>query len=109
MAFTLVTQLVGRFKDRLDTPPMDEHRDVDAEAHFTVTSDPMPPAERVTRLLSEYEGYTWQGHVRAETGWSASKTSRVLSTMEQEGTVVRRQVGRRKAVFLPGHVPACVE
>lgn len=68
----------------------------------------VPPDERVQVILHDYEGYTWQGHITAETGWSASKTSRILSEMETANQIVRRQVGRRKAVFLPDCIPDCV-
>lgn len=65
----------------------------------------IPPAERVHQLLAEHEGITWQGRIVAETDWSAPKTSRVLSEMEENGEIARYRVGREKVVCLPGRKP----
>lgn len=68
----------------------------------------VPPEERVHQLLAAHEGITWQSHVVADTGWSAPKTSRVLSEMENAGEIARYRIGREKVVCLPGSEPACV-
>lgn len=62
--------------------------------------------ERVIRLLGSADGYLWQGDVMASLDWSAAKTSRVLSSLEDDGRITRHEIGRRKAVCLPHREPA---
>lgn len=62
--------------------------------------------EQVYQLLEASEGRVYQGDVSTVTGWSEGKTSRVLSEMEENGSITRYQIGRQKIVFLPGHEPA---
>lgn len=47
----------------------------------------------------------WQGDLADQLEWSASKTSRTLSEMENDGQVVRYQIGRQNVVCLPHRVP----
>lgn len=58
-------------------------------------------AERVEALLGE-RGRMRQADVAEELGWSASKTSRTLSSMVEEGRVEKLQLGRENLVQLPG-------
>lgn len=60
----------------------------------------LPKEEQVTRLLSEHDGRMWQSTVADETGFSESKTSRLLCAMEEDGKIIRHRVGRRKVVNL---------
>lgn len=65
----------------------------------------IPDEQHVTELLTAHDGVAWQRHVKEATGWSASKTSRVLSSMEDEDAVTRYQIGRQKVVCLPDEEP----
>lgn len=65
--------------------------------------------ERVVKLLSEKNGYTWQGEIAEAFGWSAAKTSRTLTKMETKGRITRYRVGRRKVVCLPNQEPECLQ
>lgn len=56
--------------------------------------------ERVVRHLQHAE-QMGQSDLVDRTGWSKAKVSRVLSAMEEEGTVCRTRVGREKIVTLP--------
>lgn len=60
----------------------------------------------VVRILRKNDGLIYQGEFADATGWSASKVSRVLSAMEDEGQLTRFRLGREKVVCLPGHEPA---
>lgn len=61
--------------------------------------------ERVVRHLAASEGYEWQSDLVAEFEWSAAKTSRTLSKMEDEEQITRYRIGRQKIVCLPGQKP----
>lgn len=63
-------------------------------------------SRRVLSLLTEHGGDVWQTEIAATTGWSQSKTSRVLSRMESDGTIDRYRFGRHKVVCLPDRDPA---
>ena len=65
----------------------------------------LPPEEIVMQYLSESGGKTWQRDIVTQMEWSASKTSRVLSGLEDEGQVVRLPMGRQKIVSLPNQLP----
>lgn len=71
-----------------------------------VSDDLIPDAELARRELAEDGGYMWQGSLAAATGWSSTKTSRVLCKMEQDGRIHRWRIGRRKIVCLPGSAPS---
>lgn len=64
-----------------------------------------PDQARVITFLDEQNGAAWQSEIKAELEWSASKTSRVLSTLEDEDHIARYRVGREKVVCLPGAEP----
>ncbi|WP_136718380.1 helix-turn-helix transcriptional regulator [Halorientalis salina] len=57
--------------------------------------------EQILQLLAEHDHRLWQGDVVAKTGFSESKTSRLLCKMENNGKISRGQVGRQKVVDLP--------
>lgn len=60
----------------------------------------LPPDERVLTLLKEYGGRMWQQDVISETGYSAGRVSKLLSEMEDDGTVNRYWRGGQKVVAL---------
>lgn len=55
----------------------------------------------IYRLLLESGGRIRQQEVGAQTGMSPSKISKQLSTMEENGAIVRVTVGREKIVCHP--------
>lgn len=57
-------------------------------------------AERIRRLLEANDGRLRQREIADEFGWSASKTSRTLSSMVDEGTVEKLQLGRENVIDL---------
>lgn len=57
-------------------------------------------SEAVTALLEANGGRMKQADVAEELGWTASKTSRVLSSMEDSGLVERIRIGRENVVDL---------
>jgi hypothetical protein len=58
-------------------------------------------ADRVRETLAEHGGRMHQSDLVEELDWSASKTSRVLSDMDDEGTVEKLRIGRENIVRLP--------
>lgn len=68
----------------------------DDEPTPAVTTD----AEEVIALLEANDGRMKQADVAEDLGWTASKTSRVLSSMEESGQVERIRIGRENVVDL---------
>lgn len=85
-----------------------ELEDVDAPAPdgaAEATAPPMEPeiltdAERVQAVLEAHGGRMKQAAIADELDWSASKTSRVLADMVEDGTVEKLQLGRENLVDL---------
>ncbi|WP_232688821.1 DUF7343 domain-containing protein [Halobacterium zhouii] len=76
--------------------------------------DDVPPEflandERVFRLLDEHDGRMQQTAIVEETGWSKAKTSRVLSTMDDDRQVMKIELGRGNIVARPDDLPPGVE
>lgn len=67
-----------------------------SEPNRAVTTD----AEAVEALLSDNGGRMKQAEVAEALDWTPSKTSRVLSSMEEDGLVERIRVGRENLVSL---------
>lgn len=61
---------------------------------------PLTDADRVRTLLIEAGGQVKQKQVAERLDWSASKTSRTLSSMEEEGAIERVRIGRENVVRL---------
>jgi hypothetical protein len=61
--------------------------------------------ERVLRLLAASDGRLRQSAVVERTGWSKSKTSRLLSRMSDDGRVEKVDIGRENLIALPEAVP----
>lgn len=57
--------------------------------------------DRVREQLRENGGQMKQSELADALGWSASKTSRVLSDMTDEGTVEKLRLGRENVIELP--------
>jgi len=58
--------------------------------------------ERVVDLLEANGGRVRQAEIAESFDWSASKTSRVVGRMAEEGSVEKLQLGRENLVTLPG-------
>jgi uncharacterized membrane protein len=61
---------------------------------------PLTDEERVQQALANEQGRMRQADLAEELDWSASKTSRVLSGMADEGTIEKIRVGRENVVDL---------
>jgi len=66
-------------------------------------------AERIERLLADHGGRIRQSRIVEETDWSKAKVSRVLSSMENDDTVVKIRIGRENIVARPGDEPDVAE
>lgn len=56
--------------------------------------------ERVRRALEHEGGRMKQAAIAEEFGWTASKTSRVISTMVDEGSIEKLRIGRENVIEL---------
>lgn len=65
----------------------------------------MTPEECVLELVARRDGRMRQSAVVDVTGWSPATVSRILSDMEEAGTIVRFRLGPGKVVFLPDQAP----
>lgn len=71
---------------------------------------PAPPSiagieddeEKVVRMLRGAGGSLYQSTIADQCGFSRSKTSKLLATMESEGKIKREEKGREKVVMLVG-------
>ncbi|WP_332897287.1 helix-turn-helix transcriptional regulator [Haladaptatus sp. CMSO5] len=76
-------------------------------------SDPKPETiysdeARVEQLLERNEGRMNQSSIVSKTDWSKSKVSRLLSTMADNGSVIKITIGRENLICLPGEEPSIV-
>jgi hypothetical protein len=73
----------------------------------TEVTEPMPMTDedRVLALLREHGGRMKQSQVVERTEWSKAKVSRLLSSMNEEGTVEKLSIGRENIISLDGHGP----
>ena len=58
--------------------------------------------DRVLKLLREHGGPMPQKELAEETDWSASKVSRLLSSMEEDGEITKITIGRENVITLGG-------
>lgn len=71
----------------------------------TAESTPMmTEEERVVALLEDNGGRMKQATIADVMDWSASKTSRTIGQMAEDGDVEKLQIGRENLVALPGEV-----
>ena len=81
-----------------------------SEGDATTDSDVSPPPgddgevrtneEQVIALLEAADGQRKQAAIGAALGWSDSKTSRVLSSLADEGTIEKIRIGRENVIRL---------
>ncbi|MFB6269288.1 MAG: helix-turn-helix transcriptional regulator [Halobacterium sp.] len=69
-------------------------------APATATSGPVTDEERVRDLLAAEGGRVEQADIADALDWSASKTSRVVSRMADEGSVEKLRIGRKNVIEL---------
>lgn len=67
--------------------------------------DGVTPEARFVDLMEANDGWLRQKNLVETTNLSKATVSRTLSTMEEEGTVTRRRVGRENIVYLSGREP----
>ncbi len=67
----------------------------------TGTLEPMSEEHRVLELLEGNVGQMRQAEIVEAVEWSKSKTSRVLSSMAEEGAVEKVRLGRENVIQLP--------
>jgi uncharacterized membrane protein len=68
-------------------------------------SKPLTDEDRILQLLSESDGRLRQSEIVAETGWSKSKVSRLLSRMEEDDRITKITVGRENLITRSGDEP----
>lgn len=66
---------------------------------------PLTKKEEICRLLREHAGRMKQSELVEQTEWSQATVSRLLSQLEQEGTVTKLRVGRENIVELREEQP----
>jgi DNA-binding transcriptional ArsR family regulator len=67
--------------------------------------DGVTPEARFVDLMETNDGWLRQKNLVEATNLSKATVSRTLSTMEEEGAVTRRRVGRENIVYLSGREP----
>jgi len=78
----------------------------DAADAADTESDPPSDEDRVVALLEANGGRMKQVNIVAETEWSKSKVSMLLSEMDEDGTISKLRVGRENIISLDGDEPA---
>jgi uncharacterized membrane protein len=103
--------LLGGGSDADAEPTAEPEGDVepataDAESTAKIAdSVPLTDEDRVLALLREHGGRMKQSHIVERTEWSKAKVSRLLSSMNEEGTIEKLSVGRENIISLDGHGP----
>ncbi|MFC7115619.1 helix-turn-helix transcriptional regulator [Natronoarchaeum sp. GCM10025703] len=69
-------------------------------ASVAATTIPVTDEDRVRTLLADNDRRLKQSAIAAQLEWSDSKTSRVLSSMADEGTVEKLRIGRENVIDL---------
>lgn len=71
----------------------------------TAKVDRMDDRDVVCQLLEQHGGQIRQSKIVEETDWSKAKVSRLLCEMEEDGSIVKIQLGRQNLVCLDGSEP----
>ena len=102
----MISKLVERISDTVSTIREAPNQTSNSET-ITTNGDSghRAPEDKVIELLEQRDGVAWQGEVAELLEWSPSKTSRVLSRMEDDTMLNRYRIGRKKIACLPGEVP----
>lgn len=99
--------LDGSADDPADGGPEDGTLDSDPAPgkHTIADEEYLPDDQRVLTLLEEHGGRMRQGDIVAQTGWSKSKVSMLLSELEAADRISKLRVGRENIISLPGFEP----
>ena len=75
----------------------------DPDSDGTDTREPpvKTDEQRILDILRAHDGRIYQRDLVDRTEWSASKTSRLLSAMEDDGRIEKIRIGRENVVTLP--------
>lgn len=82
------------------SPAADARTGGDGDAS-DVPPDLMSPAERVLTALEARGGRMRQQELVEETGWTESKTSKVVTELREDGTIDAFRLGRENIISLP--------
>lgn len=96
-ASTTETEPEPTSRTRTHTQPSTGQESPDATADAEIRTD----AERVHVLLEAQDGRMRQAAIADELDWTASKTSRVVSDLVDEGRVEKLKLGRENLIDLP--------
>lgn len=99
-------RLVSGTDDSTDGSASGTDASDDAEPTTDVT-DPMPMTDedRVLALLRDHGGRMKQSQIVERTEWSKAKVSRLLSSMNEAGSVEKLSIGRENIISLDGQGP----
>jgi hypothetical protein len=93
-----------------DEPAADPEDGTDSPSDAEPTTeiaDPMPMTDedRVLTLLRDHGGRMKQSQIVERTEWSKAKVSRLLSSMNEDGSVEKLSIGRENIISLDGQGP----
>ncbi|AKU09810.1 hypothetical protein ABY42_18465 (plasmid) [Haloferax gibbonsii] len=86
--------------DSPSTPPEFDRDELQQSSQPVLTDE-----DKVIQLLRDNGGWVYQSRIVEQTGWSKSKVSRLLSSMDELGTVEKISVGRQNIVAEEGSMP----
>ncbi|WP_160134359.1 helix-turn-helix transcriptional regulator [Halococcus salsus] len=75
----------------------------------TEPPEPLTDADRVLALLRSHGGRMKQTRIVEETEWSKAKVSRLLSSMNDDGSIQKLSIGRENIISLDGHGPEAAQ
>lgn len=105
-------EIVGRF--HADPAPSNAEDDTETDASDSTPGAGGAPDEprtwettgdRIEHALTRAGGRVWQRDLSPTLDVSQATVSRWLSRLEEQGRVERVEIGRKKLVVLPGHMP----
>lgn len=94
----------GRSADESPTtpPPVASPPDPEPNPDPDGNGPPLTKEEEICRILDEHDGRMKQSRLVDHTEWSQATVSRLLTKLEQEGTVTKLRSGRENIVELRG-------
>lgn len=98
---------LGSDTDEPATEPEDDAGVANDTEPTTEITDPMPMTDedRVLALLRDHGGRMKQSQIVERTEWSKAKVSRLLSSMNEDGSVEKLSIGRENIISLDGQGP----
>lgn len=93
-----------------DAEPTTDSEEMDATSEPSPRAEatepmPMTDEDRVLALLRDHGGRMKQSQIVERTEWSKAKVSRLLSSMNDDGSVEKLSIGRENIISLDGHGP----